>query len=846
VRLATQLRNASLGVASPPPPGCLPSKADVERQRRPTPFSVPSNPSKGPLDDAPPPDPRLDTGYWKTRTERVLNLDLDIPGGDTVFRRWLTAAQMQRTASLDARDGLAYVLVVASGELSCQVKIWWEIPGSVFEYELVTSRTTLAFGTVAEIVAWSGPTPGLVCIEFIFSNGGPPVRAAIQMDICAKRLGANFMRRHWYRDATDRTLRTTPAPPFDPDPEGRRRRRRGRSRCLARGRPAQLTLPSSAVLPSALRSVPHSAATQRTSVIEPIEEPSIVPVCEPAASAIDWVVSEDAPGAWTEGEVTRVPDPEAVLAWQRFGDSFTTAPLTGGTAANTFPLREELFSGVTGDHGTPWYAWIARGDRFDALWAEVTWGLDANRMPQYHLQQVLLGDLWNAYATWSGATTADLDGMLPEPWSVSHTDWNWTVPALWLTNVQLWGMAQLWNVVHSTLDLLPSSVRSPRQGGATWVMDSARVVSRLTSQEEMNLRFAVTDFSTMNGSQGAFSVATGTWNAPSSWRNLATADFRGQTYSPDPLPSSITLDARTTIPFFEGAADAFALARLYAMLASRFESQLRARTWSPAGAGTTAYDSLVDLSRSWYRFHLACMSYPGKVLVHELFHTLRTPSAEEWDTLDSFQFHAETTHCGSGCAQEKMGSAWLLRMGTELGVGYPQLNGDLHPTGIATAGSISDSSTCISASDVLLSNEGSTVGLMWSIGDITNVATSVIWSYSVSPSPTLQQHLALIQQDWNAVAQSLQTTLSGIQSTENRLASLEVNNFGQFLLEGGWIAQGVLALEDLSVTALLNGANAYYRALLAAEQGEQDAVFRRECWDPSLGASSCIRVGSCK
>ena len=81
--------------------------APVRRRRRVEPdFSIETSPM-----DFPRPRPSHDTGVYKTRVSRVLSRRTWISTGEARLFLWLTERQMQRTRSLDARDGLLWLLV---------------------------------------------------------------------------------------------------------------------------------------------------------------------------------------------------------------------------------------------------------------------------------------------------------------------------------------------------------------------------------------------------------------------------------------------------------------------------------------------------------------------------------------------------------------------------------------------------------------------------------------------------------------------------------------------------------------------------------------------------------------
>ena len=62
-----------------------------------------------------------------------------------------------------------------------------------------------------------------------------------------------------------------------------------------------------------------------------------------------------------------------------------------------------------------------------------------------------------------------------------------------------------------------------------------------------------------------------------------------------------------------------------------------------------------------FRAYLTCLAYPGKTLMHELFHTLGGAPPIYYGFAIEYWFRALTkaSHCKTGCGQEKMSTWWF-------------------------------------------------------------------------------------------------------------------------------------------------------------------------------------------
>lgn len=816
------------------------------------------NLARGPLDRRPPADPRYDTGYWKTRVERILEKAITVPAGASIVRRWLTSEQMQRDSLADAKDGLFFVRVDAAGELSCEARVYWEVPGAVMEYELTTSRTSLTFGAVERIVGWAGPTPGLICLELRFDNLGPATTATVLADVSAKRVGANFMPGHFLRDRTGALRVPHGARAFDPDPEGLRgpRKRPRKRKCLRVVMPVSASpMPRSRVATIALTSGRRARERSRSgSGAAPAPPGSrYEPVCPPAASAIDWRVGGGADGSWSyvdkDGTIVWVvPDPEVMAAWRQFGENFILTEPRSGVAV-LFPLRFDIFDSGDAERLDSWYRWIARCVGFDQVWEEVSQGFEHRRLPQYKLSQMLLDDLSNAYTTDSEGVTVRVADFVNDALDTSRTDWNWAVPAPWLSNPQEWGLMSLVNVINGSLDLLPTAIRSPRTGTTTIVLDSARLVERFTRAGDTNLRLAVVDFDRFFDARGPFSVADGTWAHSATWIAELDAgiEYRGQTNglaARDPIPASIALNAALTVPYFDAASQCYAMARLLSMIAAKYKGRLLQRTWDlgnePVG---DAYTVLVDYAKVWYRMHLGALMHPGKTLVHEMFHTTIWHGPDQWSLLEYEDQIADTNHCGSGCGQEKMSSTWLMRVCGEHGAWYPDWDGD-EPFRLLATQVRSSSSTCVSAGEAS-SFEGGDVSLDWTIDGLGTPEATLTWSFDADLSADTQATVTRLQNDWSNAAAALNARLAAIKSELGTLESARESDFWRYLELLGPIVEPALLLEQGWDLAAVGVVNAWYAGLIGDLQRGQRDRFEQMCWTPTSTSQKCGRFGSC-
>ncbi len=809
------------------------------------------------MDRRMPISPRHDTGYWKTRVERVLDLQVVIPPGNSTYRRLRTAEQMQRTESLDADDGRVFLRVDVAGELTCTVKVWWEVPGSLFEYELDTSRTTVTLGEVAEILLWSGPTPGLEAMEFVFANAGGSVPASIVADLCAKRRGGRFMRRHWFRDFTGRRAAPMRSVRYDPDPDGKRKKPRPpKSPPCNRPWLAASTEGIQDAL-RALRRIPIRGSGSGGPVPGSSPEP-VVRTCERADSAQDWALDIDSPGAWSvtnaDGSTTvYVPDPEAYFNAAYLGQRFQLGLPTSGRTV-TFPFTSAFPAGHTVTVDAPW-VYLGRCEGFDELWEEVTGGLDRKRLSQYKLCQVLTWTNDNPYLDDFELYRLHTKALLFDPEDDIDTEWNWGTAAPWATHSFTWTCAALWNLLAATFENLPPTIRSERDGTDAWLLDAARVINRFTTVGDPNFEFVVVGLDDWDGLQGAFSLASGTWADQPLWSE--SIPFRGETdngYSWWPIPTVVALHAHQLLPFVESASKCYAAARQLTMLAARHRIELSAGQII-ADDGTpvhgTAYDVVLQQARRQYTRYVGSLLHPGKTLVHELFHTDITDLSRLDTLLAEDAWAALTEHCSTGCGQEKMSSSWVARVAARVGAPYPSsYTTSKHPSGFRFGVSISNSSECVhppadgtvivTSADEAASVYGGSVELAWMIAEL-GVSSKVTWW----PEYDEVKDLDTVVSSYNVVIEETEAALITLRqryTQEMTAAAAETDP----VAAASMYAKAELTEAEIAIAeAWLKYVRGTARRATKQIRTAMQQAFRTQCWGPTDSTRSCKGSGSC-
>lgn len=671
------------------------------------------------------PDPGpMDLGSWaestsayvKCRVETVVNRTIIAPSGEATYRFWLNEEQMQRkpnvtewngvAVGLDAGLGTLWILVDAAGEITARVQIYWEIPDSPMVWSDGTT-TALPLSELAVVTAWDGPIPGRVAFDIILTNGGAASPVTLRADLCARRWGANFERQHFLIDASSEAPRRGSLPAYDPDPEkpGQPRKSKGGA-CEQRVAKAHRDMGRAveAVSRSSGPSNPtdmHSPDTQPGLDGRPLpqipldggrrapDQPGFNNIedqphggakgfpCTPDPTALDWIAAiQTAARENPDGEPTEVGDPEVGVAFARFGGNLTLSNpavdaghvLYGKTLdlmADIVPLVKGASTGIGN--------WFGRCEGFDALWQDVSLGLEKDRVPLGTLKRIMKSGVQppGGITEWIDATDE------------GDTQWRWSETCPWFhlpllqnppphpgTSVVLtalaediaaeerctWFLASMLNLLHATLELAPKKIRTLTTGGDFNTITRSQSAGRLDMEHPQwrarvrLLNGATHSFGELFAHADAhgFDAGSGVWKLTGSVFEGAT---RGRTWAGAVAVTKV--EPALVVPYVDAAADCYQIARLLTMIV------VSTRGHGEPGAGRpmpVPHERLTAWAKYYFRAYLSCLLSPAQTLVHELYHV-----------------RADNTliprgHCESGCGQEKLSFGWVQAIGEAHGL----------------------------------------------------------------------------------------------------------------------------------------------------------------------------------
>lgn len=704
---------------------------EVRRVRRSFRFTRKFDAEKSPFDVLPCAARRPTDGHFKTRTERIADLTMAVPSGTTVLSRWFTEAQMHRDAVLDAPWGVMFVRIDVTGEVTASLEVLWEVPGAASDYSYDT--VSLTANVISRIVAWEGPVPARVGYRLTLINSGPATRVGVLLDLVAKRPGMKFPTAAWLRDMPEVTHEDAVLPRLIPRVE--RANVPKPVGCRPAGDEAE--------------GAPEGAEPVDVDTGRPDE--LYEPFCTPAESAQDW--RDSRADSWENPEESDkpryvVPDPEVVRALEVLGAMLELRP-PGNEVDSIIAFPPYSMIGVLS--GTPYYKFLGRCEGFDELWAEVTQGLEPGPA-QPRLCLLGLNDILSAAGSRYGGNGIELSQLIEVTSTDSDRFWRWKGTAPWFEEPLAWFLVQLVNLISETRGLLPDMIKSPRKRGTQSVAFPDQIFSRIDGRWEEGARplwrLTVVNFDLFNDHVREFDVEKcewDSWTGDSDWEGLLDGvddelDARGQTTREfDPLTSSnfasIYVQGEYVVPDMYGAAQTYELARLFTMLAARYQFELSKEQWlNPVtGAevfpGLDAYEGTLKLASLYYRAYLACVLRTGKTLVHELFHTTNRRGLTWLGNV--LHTYGVTDHCKSGCAHEKMSSAWLMRVAREYRAGWLQDQEDGHTGEITFPTAVSMGSTCANEdterNGIEFYGKGGDVDLEWEIQAYGNIGGGVRW-----------------------------------------------------------------------------------------------------------------------
>lgn len=653
----------------------------------------------------PKPGPDRSTHYFKTTVSRVLDTRMGVAAAGVTIRRWFAPADMARTELFDSQTGLLFVQISlpAGPDVSVALDILWEIPDSPFD--LVRSTHLIASGSVERIEAWSGPTPARVGYELRVSSPSPVI-ASFKMDLCAKRLGGNFVRGMWLSDRVALVPSTRQVAPFDPDMESAGEARskapascvrsslRGTARIAADARgPKGPAAPGLSAPPEPPREIPGSSREGDGAD----ESDGDTWLCEPDERALDWWAAIiRAGGSVSEGQGALVPDPEAVETVRRLGSHLSKSGqlyLRWEKLNTYFPStyaaalgRETL---TLSDLATS----VGRCEGFAELWDRVTTldqkqgSIERRRFSSWGLTQILNSGSSDDYET------RNIGALIDSVDDDTDTQWSWAVTAPWFMQERAWFAASLLNLVFATRGQFRDVISTKKKRGKNKIFKE-RAMDRLSLAHVPNWRLGLGNAKKyMNSSDGpcatggVAALSTGAYEVGEF--DLGTLEWQGGfsecAYNGDSAlaggpaattrsngrgvylytmaalgvhnlptasgpPENIGIRGWFVAPLIRPAADLYGLARLMTAFAATYGDRL----------SESQLEDLHRQAQEAYRTHIGMLARVAGMLVHEMFHLVtHLRDADHFESMD---------HCVTGCGQEKMRATWLLRVGRRYGL----------------------------------------------------------------------------------------------------------------------------------------------------------------------------------